>query len=288
MNNYYMYWLLFALGAYFQTALCSDRPRPLSLVQSCMVGAFTGAAEVVFPGQVLAYRMNQAIKKEPFVLAHSYRGFTANVLGGMSIVGAQKIVETKAAHIVELVQGDKLSRNQNNAIFYMAGVVGALIDTPCNAAQLSLQESSNVGSNLAKEARKLGSKSLRGFAPNAFIKEGPFVVAYQTFVGPAEACAAQYIDNPSAVKVVGGLGAGVFTAVITQPGAVLCNTMQGDLFKPNGGKLYRTAQQTALDIIKQDGARGLFCGLTQRGVRIAIAVPLYAAYSTALESHMKK
>ena len=72
------------------------------------------------------------------------------------------------------------------------------------------------------------------------------------------------------------------TAVITQPGAVLRNTMQTDL-----AYKHKTTWATAKNIYTTKGAAGLFAGLPQRGTRVFCAVPLYVAYTGLLEDKLK-
>jgi hypothetical protein len=47
--------------------------------------------------------------------------------------------------------------------------------------------------------------------------------------------------------------------------------------------VYTTARQTVQKIYEQDGVKGFFRGLPQRGTRVAFAVPLLVMYSNALK-----
>jgi len=266
--------------------------KPLTLGQSIVVGGVVGAAEVAFPGQPLSYAMNVAIKnaqlpqvqRERFVFSHSYKGFAANALGQMPITAMQKAVQSKGTQWAEKEKGSALSDWQKAGVSYAAGVAGAVIDTPSNAVQLYLQDKANAGQNTAQALRTLGGKSFRGFAPNAFLKEGPFVVGYQMLAQKGAQVAQKYVGDNLAAVALGGAAAGVVTAVATHPGAVMRNKMQNDPDK----KTYTSSWQTAKKVCVDEGVKGLFNGLKERGTRVAIAVPLYVAYTTLLEAQMKK
>ena len=75
----------------------------------------------------------------------------------------------------------------------------------------------------------------------------------------------------------------MLTGVATHPGVVIRNTMQIDRNKI----IYSTTWQTCEKIMHEQGARGFYKGFTQRGIRIAIAVPLYVAYTDIVEDLIK-
>ena len=268
----------------------SEKHKPLSLRQSIVVGGLVGAAEVTFPGQPLSYAMNLAIKNSalvksdqlPFVLTNSYQGFATNALGQMPITAVQKGIQAKGTEWIKASQNCELSDLQNAGVSYVAGIGGALIDTPSNAMQLYMQNAANAGKNMRQAFAELGKKSMRGFTANAVLKEGPFAVGYQMLAPKGTKLAEAYVGDNVAATVLGGVTAGVVTAVVTHPGAVIRNKMQGDL----EGTAYPTMLKTASKICKEDGPRALFSGLKQRGARIAIAIPLYVAYSNALSERL--
>lgn len=257
--------------------MCAKRssPRESSLAESIMIGGTVGAAEVAFPGQPLSYAMNQAIKKEALNWRHAYNGCFANSFGQMPITALQKVVQTQGTQCVQKYQEAPVSEWQKAIISYIAGIAGACVDTPSNAAQLHLQNPRNAHQNTWDAIKALGKNSYRGFLANALIKEGPFAVGYQVLEGKGTSMAKEYIDNPTAASVVGGIGAGVMTAVITQPGAVIRNKMQ-------------TGETDVIaNTLKNEGFKGFYKGLTARGVRIMCAIPLYAMYTSYLENKIK-
>ena len=298
MNNYIKYKIALALIITVGIYKCNDdygsknssiiktgQDYALSLAESVALGGAVGAAEVAMPGQMLSYAMNCTIKGEPFVLSRSYAGFTANALGQMPITAIQKVIQIIGGQQLEKWQNCSLSEKQKIVLSYLAGISGALVDTPSNAVQLFLQSPANSGKTTYQAMKELGAKSFRGFGPNSFIKEGPFAVGYQYLAPKGKGVVEKYIDNDRVATALGGSAAGVVTAVVTQPGAVIRNKMQGDLL--TAGLTYPTYWQTVQSIIKKEGAVGFFKGLKARGARVAIAVPLYVYYTTVLENKIK-
>lgn len=279
MNTYRTLLTLLSMAATFGNQCTPEQKettRPLTLGQSIVVGGLVGAAEVAFPGQPLSYAMNQAIKKEPFAWSNSYKGFAVNAVGQMPITALQKAVQAKSSQWLEASQGAQLSDWQKAGVSYTAGVAGALVDTPSNTVQLYLQNPTNKGKTTEQACKELGMKSFRGFGPNAFLKEGLFAVGYQMLAEKGTDVAQEYVGNNLAAVALGGAGAGVVTAVVTHPGAVMRTKMQNDPHRAT----YTTSWQTMQKIFQDEGAKGFFNGLSQRGTRVAVAVPLYVLYST--------
>jgi len=289
MSYCYKYLILVCLLSYAATFLCGEyRERPLSAAEGFAVGAAVAGAEVVLPGQIFLYGMNCAINKKTFVPSHCYRGFSAHI-GSMIPVGAvQKMVLTAGAEEIEGRQGRPLSWLQKASVAYMAGVAGSVIDTPLNAVQLGLQDEAFAGKKSRDEMRFLGRNMARGWVPNAFMKEGPFVVGYGMLAAEGDRFMHNYTDDARVAKVVGGVGAGVVTAMLTQPGACLRTRMQNDLFNSKCSAPYKTTMQTAREIIKADGFTGLWGGWKQRSLRMVFAVPLYATYTSFLENKVRE
>jgi len=289
MSYCYKYLISVCLLSYAATFLCGEqRERPLSAVEGFAVGAAVAGAEVILPGQIFAYGMNRAINKKPFVPSHCYRGFPAHIGSMVPVGAAQKMVLTAGAEEIEHRQGRPLSWLQKACVAYMAGVAGSVIDTPLNAVQLGLQDEAFAGKKSRDVMRSLGRNMARGWAPNAFMKEGPFVVGYGMLAAEGEQFMHKYTDNTATAKVVGGVGAGVVTAMLTQPGACLRTRMQADLFDPKCRAPYKSTMQTARDIIKAEGVAGLWGGWKQRSLRMVFAVPLYAAYTSFLENTVRE
>ncbi len=255
--------------------LTEEKSRELTFAESIIIGGTIGAAEVAFPGQPLSYAMNQAIKQKPLNWRHAYNGAFANAVGQMPITALQKAVQTQATQYAQKHQKSPLSEWQKAGISYMAGIAGALVDTPSNAVQLYLQDPNNAKQNTWQAIRALGKNNYRGFWVNSLIKEGPFAVGYQVLAVTGKSIAQEYTDNQTAASVVGGIGAGVVTAAITQPGAVIRNKMQ-------------TGQTDVIEnTIRKEGVRGFYKGLAARGTRIMFAIPLYTMYSSYLEDTVK-
>ena len=264
--------------------LFSMQDRPLTLTESIVVGGVAGAGEVVLPGQLLSYATNCAIKKEKFVVSQSYRGFWMNALGEMPIFAIQKAVQVEGYKLLEQQKQQPLSGTEKVAISFVAGAVSAVIDTPSSAVQLYLQEVQHAKKSTMQVCKELGiKKSFRGFTSCALLKEAPFAVGYQVLAPQGEKLAQQYCGDNFTATIIGGVSAGVLTGVATHPGLVIRNTMQADWHK----KIYTTTWQTNKKIVQEQGVRGLYKGFVRRGIRIAIAVPLYVAYTDIVEDLIK-
>jgi Mitochondrial carrier protein len=258
--------------------------RSLTLTESIFVGGLAGAGEVILPGQMLSYATNCAIKKEKFIVSQSYRGFSVNALGEMPIFAIQKSVQVQGYKLLEQQKQQQLSGAEKVAISFIAGVVSAVIDTPSSAVQIYLQEVQHAKKSSIQVCKELGvKKSFRGFTAGALLKEGPFAVGYQILAPEGKKLAQQYYCDNFTATIIGGVAAGVFTGFVTHPGLVIRNTMQIDREKT----IYTTTLQTGKKIIKEQGMQGFYKGFTQRGVRIAVAVPLYVAYTDLVEDLIK-
>ena len=296
MNTYYNFFLAFCTFLTFKISASepTKQKRALTITESIAVGGLVGVAEVALPGQPLTYATNSIIAAKaqkarglaqpmpkfhtaqiPSLIAKSYTGFGANATGQLPITAMQKVIQVKGSELVEKWQDAKLTAMQKTTISLAAGTGGAIIDTPSNAIQLFLQHPDNKGKTNLQAFRTLGTKSMRGFFPNAAFKEAPFTAGYQVLRPECETLTSQVVDDQYAQKVLGGATAGLITAIATQPGTVLRNRMQSDL----GGK---TTLQTAKHIYSHEGFKGFMTGLSARGPRVWIAVPLYGFYSDIL------
>lgn len=280
--------LYFVFSSFCGFIVCDEKERPLTFFESSFIGAATASSEVVLPGQILSYGMNQAIKGKPFVFKNSYRGFAANAIGEMPVGAIQRMVQATLSTSLIQSSDEKPSFCKKAIISYMAGIAGALVDTPSNMMQIYKQDDKHAHKSMRQIARELKLKSFRGFVPNAFIKEGVFCFGYQALAPQAEEIVENYTNNQVIKKTVGGIGAGIITAAITQPGAVLRTKMQDGAINLRAKSASSTTLQVASDIFKKEGLSGFFKGFLQRGTRIAIAVPLYAAYSSFFEKQLRK
>lgn len=261
-----------------------EQTKSLTFTKSVVIGGTVGAAEVLLPGQMLSYAMNQSVGKKPFVLRDSYKGFLANAGGQMPITALQKVVQVKGAAALEEARGVKLNDWQKASVSFLSGVSGAFVDTPSNAIQLYLQKEGNADKSLTKVCRELGLRGLgRGFATNALCKEGPFAVGYQWLAPKTSELLEPYTGDGMLSTALGGAIAGAAVAVVTQPGAVIRTKVQTDW-----GCEYKNSYVAAKEVYITGGSRGFFSGLPQRGARVFVAVPLYVGYTKLLEDQLKE
>jgi hypothetical protein len=263
--------------------LVVGQDRPLTFVESAAAGGLAGAGEVFFPGHILSALMNKIIANQPVVWHQLHKGGFTNAAAQFPITAVVNTVSVKGSQAVESWQRNQLAQWQQVAMALVSGVAGGVVDTVSNGIQLYQQKEGNERKNALHAYRELSGKRLRGFSPNSF-KEAKFALAWLMGAQKGEELAKEYVDNPKYAKYLGGAGVGVITAVATHPWAVLRNKMQGDLSK----MMYPTTLQTAQKIYKQEGVSGFFRGLPPRGLRVVIAVPLYAKYKEILEKKIKE
>lgn len=277
MNKNVQFFIIFCM---INLSLQSSENRPLTLVESIVVGGLSGGLEVAATGQPLSYAMNQKFIQQPCNWRHMYQGGFVNAAGQMPITAMQKVVQVKGTQFAESMQGSSLSTWQKIGISFTAGVAGSCIDTPSNAVQVFKQKPENKGKSVAQACKELGTKgSFRGFTANAVLKEGPFVVGYQILASEGKAFVQKYVDHDLLAEGIGGAASGVVVAIATQPGAVIRGKMQSDPY----GQVYTSTWQTAQKIYQQEGAVGLLKGLPQRGPRVALAIPMYVFYSDQMK-----
>ena len=282
MNRKVQFFTMFCMVA---GSLFASKDRSLTLPESILAGGLGGLVEVTLSGQPLTYWMNQKINNKPFVLKHSYQGFAAHAGGIMPITATYKAVQAQGTKFFKDRQDEPLTQAQNVGVSWTAGVSAALFDTPSNAVQVFLQKAENEGKSTMQARKELGFKGLRrGYCANAFMKEGPFVVGLQILAPKMSSKVQEYVENKTTCKAIGSAVVGVVTAVVTQPGAVVRNTMQADTARTT----YTSTLQTVQKICKEQGPQGLFKGVKQRGARIAIAMPVFTFYNEAAEKFIKE
>ena len=265
-------------------SLFAMQDRSLTFLESFVVGGAAGAGEVIFPGQLLSYATNCAITDKKFVLSQSARGIYINAGGEIPIFAIQKIMLEQGGTFLEEIKQCKISDGEKAGLSYLGGVFSAVIDTPSSAVQIYQQDEQHAKKSTLQACKELGvKKAFRGFTAGAFLKEGPFPVGYQVLAPQGKKIMQQYCGDNIVATTLGGVSAGIVTGVVTHPGLVIRNTMQADRKKT----IYTTTLQTGKKIIQEQGMQGFYKGFAQRGVRIAVAVPLYVAYTDLVEDLIK-
>ena len=284
MNKNVQFFIVFCM---LNFVLQASTDRPLTLTESAFAGGLAGAGEVIMPGHVLSVLMNRRIDPKlanrPITLSQLHKGGFTNAVAQFPITAVVNAVNVKGLQVVESLQKKPLSQGQEVCMALVSGVAGGVVDTVSNGIQLYQQKPENAGKNAFQVFTELAGKRLRGSTPNS-CKEAKFALAWIMGAKKGEDLAKEYVDNPKHAKYLGGAGVGALTAVATHPWAVLRNKMQGDFSK----EIYTTTLQTAQKVYEQEGVQGLFRGLPQRGLRVAIAVPLYAKYKEVLEKEIRK
>lgn len=280
MNTYRIFFFSVTTMATLQISCGGDAPQkqqPLSFTESVVVGGLVGAAEVMLPGQALYYVANMAVQNKVISRnpADWYKGVFPNAVGVAPIAAIQKATNTQATEAITTMQEHDLSAGQRLAVAFGAGVTGAVVATPQEAI------STYMGNNTTKTTRQamsdLGTRAWRGFRPMA-AREGVFSSGYQAVEPMMQDAAKSTMGNTTTAAVAGSVAAGVVTAVVSQPFAVVKTLVQSDPDKAQ----YKNNFDTVQKIYRQDGAKGFFRGGVARGTRVAIAIPLYAQYTKVL------
>lgn len=264
-------WFVITLMCYVLQMHCSEpQKKPVvhpTLMQSVVVGSMAGVTEVCLLGQPLSYAMNQMVQSKPLSgnPLHWYRGCVANAAGMAPITAIQKAGSAQLQARMKEAQGHDLSDGQKMGASFVAGAASALASTPSEAIPVYMQKPENAQKKTVQVALELKRRMWRGLVPTAK-RDGLFTVGYDSLAPIMQAKARAIMDKSSA-EVVGGIGAGVATAVATQPLAVVKTAMQA-----NPG--YRNSLEAAQEIYSKHGVKGLFKGLTPRGARIVVAIPV--------------
>lgn len=242
-----------------------------TLGQNIVIGSLTGVTEVAVSGQVLTYMANQIIDKKALSKnpMDYYRGSLVNAAGMAPITAIQKVGNTYGQASIRSWQGQELSDMQKTGVAFLAGAASALAATPSESIPVYMQQPENMGISTMQATKNLGLKSLRGFWPTAG-RDGFFTVGYLELAHIVQEKSQAICGESAVVKVGSGIGAGLVTAVVTHPCAVIKTKLQKD---PHS-KVYKNSLDVMRRVYAEDGLRGFTKGLSARGTRVTIAIPL--------------
>lgn len=268
---------------------CSEAPKKTAaqptLMQNVAVGSLAGVTEVCFLGQPLSYAMNQmvqgkALSRNPL---HWYKGCGANAAGMAPITAIQKAVNSQVQALMKSKQEAELSDAQKMGAAFVAGATSAIAATPSEAIPVYMQKPENAQMTTRQAAMDLKLRAWRGLGTTA-TRDGLFTVGYSALAPMMQERAKTIMGASQAAEVVGGIAAGVVTAVATQPLAVVKTELQAN---PN----HRNSFTVAQDIYSKEGLKGLYKGITARGARVMIAIPVLTKageiYTAMVTQHSK-
>lgn len=242
-------------------------------------GSATGAIEVMVDQPLIRVKNDFQQGKKLSLKPHElYKGSGVNVACMVPTTGVQ-IMANKALENV-LPGDDTLSKTER------AMAAGALAAPLASVTETVVIHQQNTGKNaldtidyLIKNAGKgvLG----RGMLATA-LRDSGFTVGYLTAYPLLEKNIRKHIDNPAIATALGGVTAGVGTAIVTHPFDTIKTHMQVDYKKAKA----RTMWQTIKTIYQKDGYKGLFKGVVPRGTRVAMAIPLMSKVQEYLTNKM--
>lgn len=243
----------------------------LTLMQNIAIGGAAGATEVVSFGQIASYFMNQIIQGKPISRNpfHWYRGSAVNAASMAPITAVQKVVDAHIRAQMKAAQEHDLSAVQKMTAAFVAGTAGACIATPTEAIPVYMQKPENVQKTTLQATQDLRLRAWRGFGATA-MRDGLFTIGYMALAPIIQERTQAIIGQSSAASVAGGVTAGLVTAVATQPFAVVKTALQADHTKQKYSNAFDVIRATCA----QEGFTGLYKGLTARGARIMVAIPV--------------
>lgn len=255
----------------------SKKSATPTLWQGVAIGGLAGITEVSLLGQPLSYAMNQRVQSRPLAtnpLAW-YRGGLANAAGMAPITAIQQVVNLKGQTLLQQYQNAALSDTQKMTVALLAGATSALAATPSEAIPVYLQKPECAGKSTLQALQELKLRAWRGLVPTAG-RDGLFTVGYAALAPVlqsrvhAELVGTRWENYTTTAEFGATVGAGVLTAVATQPLAVLKTQLQADPF----ARSYRRTLDAANATYRQAGLPGYFKGLVPRGARVMCAIPV--------------
>jgi hypothetical protein len=284
-------WVFLALFLCAAQTNGSDHPKKAALeptlAQHIIVGGAAGVTEVAIMGQITSYLMNQKIQgksiaKNPL---HWYRGGLVNAASMAPITAIQKATDAYIRAHMKTKQRQELSSMQKMTAAFVAGATGALVSTPTEAIPVYMQKPENIKKTVLQASKDLKILAWRGLSATA-MRDGLFTIGYMALAPIMQEKAEAIMGQSPASTVVGGIGGGLLTALITQPFAVVKTALQADPYSA----LHKNSFNAIRKIYAKEGLKGFFKGLTARGARIMVAIPVLTKagefYTTAL-THYK-
>ena len=209
-------------------------------------------------------QQSKKVSLDPRIL---YRGFGVNV-ACMAPTTAIQISVNKTLE-EKFARNDVLSTTLRA---FAAGAISALASSPTELIVLTQQ---NEGKNAYKTIRGLISQEglavlSRGFVAKS-LRDGGFGVGFLSmYPWLNNKIRNSVIDNEPLALIGAGVIGGAGTAIATHPFDTISTRMQAD-YKQKNIKSFRQAIKT---IYITEGLPAFFKGVTPRGTRVALAIPL--------------
>jgi predicted MFS family arabinose efflux permease len=242
------------------------------------IGSVAGITEVLI-NQPLIYVKNTLQQRKKIIFHPSiwYRGFGVNI-ACMVPTTAVQISTNKVLEDVFCDASVKAAMLRSLS----AGALSALVSNPIELVILHQQNDGKAAYPTIKNltARQGLSGLYRGLSPK-MLRDGLFGVGFLSMYPLLESkIRATFIDDKSLAFIMAGVATGAMTAVVSHPFDTISTFMQADYNKEQ----VATTAQTIRTIYARDGYSGFFKGVSPRGARIMLAIPLM----NAVQSYMSK
>ncbi|UNE35624.1 hypothetical protein KG892_01205 [Vermiphilus pyriformis] len=264
--------ILLSIITLYQSLWTQEKERtPNSWYKNLLIGALTGGAEVSVNQPLVRIKImlqqGLPINRETLNLSTLYRGYGVNVGSMIPITAVQMGVNSGLSN---WYYTDHTATSASQVgIAFIAGATSALVSSPAENIMTKQQGTKeNIISTIHSVVKTKGAKNLiRGLVPT-MARDGGFVVAYLPLKDIIKQYALPELHNNTWEKIADigcGVTAGVIGAIATHPADTIKTVMQS--YDKNMKKAFE-------DIYKTQGLSGLYNGLSARGLRVILAVPL--------------
>ncbi len=262
-----------------------------AIYQAILGGAAAGAAEVAvdhpFWTLKTRYQNDQIPKAEKFTMDPRvlYRGFWPNILSMAPITALQVSV---AAGLKSVFHRDNNHPpSELEALSYSAagGAVSSIVGGPTEYTMAHQTAQRGFYSTLKDLIKMRGIRALFTGMPGTAVRDAKFTMGFGFGAPYLKEQATPYMPE-NAAAVVGGIGAGVPVAVLSQPWDSL-KTAQQTAMSPEGNHPVTPLWRLAKEKIQREGVAGLYKGSFWRMGRVTSAVMLMSEVNERVSSWLK-
>jgi hypothetical protein len=264
--------ILLSIITLYQSLWTQEKERtPNSWYKNLSIGALTGGAEVSVNQPLVRIKImlqqGLPINRETLNLSTLYRGYGVNVGSMIPITAVQMGVNSGLSNWY--YTDHTATPASQVGIALIAGATSALVSGPAENIMTKQQGTTeSIITTIYSAVKTKGAKSLiRGLVPT-MARDGGFVVAYLPLKDIIKQYTLPELHNDTWEKIADigcGVTAGVIGAIVTHPADTIKTVMQS--YDKNMKKAFE-------DIYKTQGLSGLYNGLSARGLRVILAVPL--------------
>jgi hypothetical protein len=281
-----------------------DVERSLGFIENSIIGAAAGACEVTINQAVNSVKnelpastkagkniaeaaQHRTLSKRVFRF-EPYHGYEVNLISMVPATAIQVAVHGIISN--HLARKGELSDKEKTGAAFLAGCSSAIASSPADMLALHQDQfTHDTALNTLKAALgtdkislKALSKLYRGLIPTA-LRDGGFTIEYLALCNILKKRLHVQTGSNLADALITGLPAGLLAGVITHPCDRVSTLLKKDLSK----KTYKNSFQTLVQIIKEEGFKGLFKDFTPRAARILLAIPILNYAQQLLEDKMK-